>query len=325
MISIRTGLTERAAKAGIALDYAAGCDRICSERADFPKAIEAAKAADLVVAVIGEGRDQSGEGSSRAYLGMRGLQQDLVQELAATGKPLLLLVFGGRPVELHEAIDRAQAAMMIWIPGTEGGPAVAETLFGDFDPSGKMPLSWPRTVGQMPLTYDRRAGGRPHIDGARWTLGYNDETISPRFPFGYGLTYTSFAYGDPEVVTPKVGVGDRYEAVLEVRTSVTNTGTRPGRTVAQLYLNQPVASRSRPLRLLKGAVPMVLAPGETAVATFRVPSRDLGFHDTDGTLVVEAGDYRVFVGEDSDAPKSAGFSVETGWRSAPGNVEASSR
>ncbi|MET0257856.1 MAG: glycoside hydrolase family 3 N-terminal domain-containing protein [Methylobacterium sp.] len=325
VVTIRTGLAERAARAGIALDYAPGCDRVCADRADFPKAIAAAEAADMIVAVVGEGRDQSGEGSSRAYLGMRGLQQDLVRELAATGKPLLLLVFGGRPVELHAAIDQAQAAMMLWIPGTEGGPAVAETLFGDADPSGKMPLSWPRTVGQLPLTYDRRAGGRPHIDGARWTLGYNDETISPRFPFGYGLTYTRFAYGDPEVATPKIGVGDRYEAVLEVKTAVTNTGTRPGRTVAQLYLNQPVASRSRPLRLLKGAVPLVLAPGETGVASFRIPSRDLGFHEADGTLVVEAGDYRVFVGEDSDAPKGADFTVETGWRGPPGNVEASSR
>ncbi|MCE4222561.1 glycosyl hydrolase [Methylobacterium sp. C25] len=325
VISIRTGLAERAEKAGITLDFAPGCDRLCADPSDVPKAVEAAKAADLVIAVVGEGRDQSGEGSSRAYLGMRGAQQDLIRQVAATGKPLVMLVFGGRPVELHEAIDRAQAAMMIWIPGTEGGPAVAETLFGDVAPSGKMPLSWPRTVGQLPLTYDRRPGGRPHIDGARWTLGYTDETISPLFPFGYGLTYTHFAYGDPEVLTPKVGVGDRHEATLEVKTSVTNTGTRPGRTVAQLYLSQPVASRSRPLRLLKGAVPLSLAPGETGIARFRIPSRDLGFHEADGTLVVEAGNYRVFVGEDSDAVKGADFAVETGWRGAPGNIEARSR
>ncbi|GEP10796.1 glycoside hydrolase family 3 N-terminal domain-containing protein [Methylobacterium gnaphalii] len=325
VISIRAGLAERAEKAGITLDFAPGCDRICADRSDFPKAVEAAKAADLVIAVVGEGRDQSGEGSSRAYLGMRGVQQDLIREVAATGKPLVMLVFGGRPVELHEAIDRAQAALMVWIPGTEGGPAVAETLFGDAAPSGKLPVSWPRTVGQLPMSYDRRAGGRPHIDGARWTLGYTDETISPLFPFGYGLTYTHFAYGEPEVLTPKVGVGDRHEASLEVRTTVTNTGMRAGRTVAQLYLSQPVASRSRPLRLLKGAVPLTLAPGETGVARFRIPSRDLGYHEADGTLVVEAGDYRVFVGEDSDAAKGADFAVETGWRGPPGNVEASSR
>lgn len=321
VITIRSALSDRARFEGLTLDYAPGCDRLCADRSGFPEAVAAAQGSDLVIAVVGEGRDQSGEGSSRASLGMRGEQQALVEALAATGKPLLLLVFGGRPVELHRTIEQARAAMMIWIPGTEGGPAVSETLFGDAAPSGKLPVSWPRTVGQMPLTYDRRAGGRPHIEGAHWTLGYNDETIFPLFPFGYGLTYTHFSYGAPEVATPHVGTDP--EAMLEVRAPVTNTGARAGRTVAQLYLSQPVASRSRPLRLLKGIAALDLAPGETGLATFRVPARDLGFHEPDGSLVVEAGTYRVYVGEDSTAPLSAEFAVETGWREPPGRVEAS--
>lgn len=318
-ITIRTGLSERAAKAGVALDFARGCDGQCADDSGFAEAVDKAKGTDLVVVVVGEGRDQSGEGSSRANLGMRGKQQELVAALAATGKPLVLLVFGGRPVELHGAIDAAEAAMMIWFPGTEGGPAVADTLFGDAAPSGKMPVSWPRSVGQMPMSYDRRPGGRPHIEGARWTLGYNDETIFPLFPFGYGLTYTRFDYGQPEVVTPRIGP----DSVLEVRSIVTNSGARPGRAVPQLYVHQPVASRSRPLRLLKAIADLDLSAGETGTATFRVPARALGFHEPDGTLVVEKGEYQVFVGDDSNATPSASFTIETDWRGPPGSVQAS--
>lgn len=319
VIAIRAALGDRARFEGVAFDYAQGCDRDCAETGGFAEAVEKAKAADIVVAVVGEGRDRSGEGNSRSQLGMRGHQQALIQALAETGKPVVMLVFGGRPVELHQAIDRAQAAMMIWIPGTEGGPAVAETLFGDVSPAGKLPLSWPRTVGQMPLSYDRRPGGRPHEPGHRWTLGYNDETIFPLFPFGYGLSYTRFDYGAPEVTTPILPGPD---TVLEVRCPVTNTGARAGRTVAQLYVSQPVASRSRPLRLLKGVVPLDLAPGETKTATFQVPAQELGYHEPDGSLFIEAAKYRVFVGADSNATGSAEFAVEMGRRAPIDGIEA---
>jgi beta-glucosidase len=153
-------------------------------------------------------------------------------------------------------------------------------------------------------------------------MGYADESPLPLFPFGYGLSYTRFAYGEPEIVTPHVGVGDRYDAMLEVRASVTNHGTRPGRAVAQLYVGEPVASRSRPRRLLKGVALLDLASGETGIASFRVPARDLGYHEPDGTLVVEAGTYLAHVGGDAVATRSAGFTVETGWRGLPGSDEA---
>lgn len=322
VVTIRAGLTERAAKAGVAVDHVQGCDAQCGDRAGFAAAVEAARGADFVLAVLGEGRDQSGEGNSRANLGMRGLQQELLAALAATGKPVVLIVFGGRPVLLEGALDRAQAAMMIWIPGTEGGPALADTLFGDADPSGRLPVSWPRHVGQMPSTYDRRPGGRPHEPGSRWTLGYNDESIFPSFPFGYGLSYTQFAYGAPEVLTPRLGNGRGGEPVLEVRASIANTGARPGRAVAQLYIHQPVASRSRPLRLLKAVALVPLAPGESGTASFRVPARELGYHEPDGTLVIERGEYRAYVGSDSTAPSSVAFEVETGWREPAGNRQA---
>lgn len=321
-VTYRAALEARAAAAGITLDVAPGCDRACASDAGFAEAVAAAGQADLVIAVMGEGRDRSGEGSSRAYLTMEGRQQELLARVAATGKPVALIVTGGRPVELREALDRARAVMMAWIPGIEGGPALADVLFGDAAPVGRLPVSWPRTVGQLPLTYDGRPGGRPHLPGTRWTMGYADESPLPLFPFGYGLTYTRFAYGKPEIETPHVGVGARFDPVLEVKVPVTNTGARAGRAVAQLYLHQPVAARSRPSRLLKGLVALDLAPGETGTATFRVAARDLGYHEADGTLVVEEGGYEVFVGPDSAATQSASFDVETGWRGPPGSAEA---
>ena len=321
-VTILAGLRERAAASGVAVDFAPGCPRVCDSRAGFSEAVAAAAGADLVVAVMGEPRDRSGEGSSSAYLSWPGLQHDLLAAVAGAGKPVALVVIGGRPTILGDAPAQAQAVLMAWIAGTEGGPALAETLFGDADPSGRLPVSWPRTVGQLPLTYDALPGGRPHSPGSRWTMGYADESPLPLFPFGYGLSYTRFAYGEPEIVTPRVGVGDRYEAVLEVRAPVTNYGTRAGRAVAQLYIGQPVAGRSRPRRLLRGVALLDLASGETGTATFRVPARDLGYHEPDGTLVVEAGAYLAHVGGDSLATRSAGFTVETGWRGPPGSDEA---
>ena len=320
-VTILAGLRERAAASGIAVDFAPGCGRVCESRAGFSEAVATA-GADLVVAVMGEPRDRSGEGSSSATLSWPGLQHELLAAVAGVGKPVALVVVGGRPTELGNALEQAQAVLMAWLPGTEGGPAVAETLFGDANPSGRLPVSWPRRVGQLPLTYDVLPGGRPHIPGSRWTMGYVDESPLPLFPFGYGLSYTRFAYGEPEIVTPHVGVGDRYDAVLEVRAAVTNFGTRAGRAVAQLYLSQPVAGRSRPKRLLKGVALLDLASGETGTASFRVPARDLGYHEPDGTLVVEAGAYLAHVGGDAVATRSAGFTVETGWRGPPGSDEA---
>ena len=321
-VTVLAGLRERAAAAGVAIDFAPGCPRVCDSRAGFPEAVEAAERADLVVAVMGEPRDRSGEGSSSATLAWPGLQHDLLAAISRPGKPVALVVVGGRPTELGDALEQAQAVLMAWLPGLEGGPAIAETLFGDASPSGKLPVSWPRKVGQLPLTYDALPGGRPHIPNSRWTMGYADESPLPLFPFGYGLSYTRFTYGEPEIVKPHVGVGDRHEAVLDVRAAVTNHGTRPGRAVAQLYISQPVAGRSRPRRLLKEVALLVLASGETGTASFRVPARELGYHEPDGTLVVEAGVYLAHVGGDSVATRSAGFTVETGWRGSPGSDEA---
>ena len=320
-VSVFQGLRERAEAAGVAVDFRPGCDRLCGTREGFSEAVAAAREADLVVAVMGEGRDLAGEGSSRASLALRGQQQDLLAEVAAVGKPVVLVLFGGRPVELGPALERASAILMAWFPGSQGGPAVAEILFGDADPSGRLPVTWPQATGQLPLTYDARPAGRPHQPGTRWTMGYADASPLPLFPFGYGLSYTRFAYGTPQVAD--AGLTQRLDGALEVSAPVTNTGTRRGRTVAQLYLHQPVAARSRPSRLLKGVALLDLAPGETGRAVFRIPSRELGYHEPDGTLVVEAGRYQIFVGPDVTATDGVGVEVGAGWRGPPGSAEAS--
>jgi beta-glucosidase len=199
---------------------------------------------------------------------------------------------------------------MAWYPGTEGGPALAEVLFGDDAPGGRLPVTWPRAVGQVPLVYNRLPSGRPNQPENRFTLGYMDESLEPLFPFGYGLSYTTFAYSDLRVLTSRVSAGDH----VEVRVRVANTGARPGREVAQLYMRDPVATRARPIRELKAFEVLRLAPGESREVTFRVPVADLGFHLVDGTYVVEPGAFQVFAGGDARAGLEGRFEVAEGLR-----------
>ncbi|WP_407527987.1 glycoside hydrolase family 3 N-terminal domain-containing protein [Methylobacterium oryzisoli] len=316
-ITILKGLETRAAAAGMAVMSHPACDPLCRTREGFASAVTMAKEADLIVAVLGEPRTLSGEGSSRAYLTLPGFQQELLADLARTGRPVILVLMGGRPLELGAALEHASGVLMAWFPGTEGGPAVAEILFGDENPSGRLPVTWPRTVGQLPLTYDRLPGGRPHEPGLRWTLRYADESPEPQFPFGYGLSYTQFAYGRPVVSSPSDGESGPLDQELSVRVAVTNTGQRRGRDVAQLYLRQPVARRSRPSRLLRGAQVVELEAGQTQPVVFRVPLRDLGFHDPDGGLVIEPGPYQIFVGGSSAAESGTDVEIKHPYRVAP--------
>jgi beta-glucosidase len=194
---------------------------------------------------------------------------------------------------------------MTWFPGTEGGSAIADVLFGDANPGGKLPLSWPRSAGQLPLAYNLLPSGRPTKGENRFTLRYLDANIRPLYPFGHGLSFTRFAIGDVTVATPRLGPSE----TLEVRATVTNVGDREGQEVVQLYTRQPVASRSRPLRELKAFEKVSLKAGERRTVTLQVPIRELGFHLNDGTYVVERSNYEVFVGDSSLAPLGGEFTV----------------
>jgi beta-glucosidase len=304
-VTLLDGLTRRAARAGAEVVHAAGCEIDCLSDRDFGKAVAAAAGADIAVVALGEPVSITGEGASRARLALPDRQAELLDRVVATGKPVVLVLLSSRPVELGPVVDRLAGLVMAWYPGTEGGNALADILFGDADPSAKLPITWPRIVGQVPLTYDRLPSGRPHDPQGRFTLRYADEKLSPLFPFGFGLTYSRFVVSDLTVATPRLARAD----TLEVSVRVANTGERAGREVAQLYVRQLVASRSRPLRKLVGFEKVSLAPGETKTFTFHVPVETLGFHNDDSTYVVEPGLFQVFAGNSSDADLGATFEV----------------
>jgi len=294
-VTVLEGIRQRAQSAGIAVRHAAACDLFCRSTEELPTAIAAAKEADLVIAVFGEPQELSGEAASRAHLELNGKQAEVLEALAATGKPVALVLIGGRPLVLGTLHERIPAILMAWYPGTEGGPAVADVLFGDESPSGKLPLTWPRATGQVPIYYNRLPTGRPTLPNNRFTLQYIDEAITPLYPFGWGLSYTRFDYKDAAIAKRQLSDGD----MLEVSVTVTNAGARPGQEVVQLYTRDPVASRSRPLRELKAFEKITLKPGESKRVTLKVPVKSLGFHLDDGTYLVEEGAIQVFVGGNS--------------------------
>lgn len=302
-VSVLDGLRRRG---GSTITFSQGCDVPCQSDAGFAAAEHAAREAEIVLAVLGESNEMSGEAASRARLTLPGQQGKLLDRLVATGKPVVLVLIAGRPIELGPTVDRLGAILMAWFPGTEGGNAVADLLFGEADPAGKLPVSWPRTVGQVPLPYDLPPTGRPHDPKNHYTYRYIDEAVTPLFPFGFGKTYTEWALGNVEMPSRRLSRNDR----LEVGATLRNTGSRRARQVVQLYVRQLGASRSRPGRQLKAFEKVALGAGETARLTLRVPVSELGFHADDGSYAVEPGRYQVFLGTASDAPLAGEFEVE---------------
>jgi beta-glucosidase len=317
-VTILDGLRARAERAGATVAYAEGCDLRCGSTDGFAAAVEAASDADVVIAVLGEPEAMSGEAASRAHLGLSGRQSELLEALAATGKPVVLVLVAGRPLAIAQELEKVPSALMAWYLGNEGGPAVAEILFGDANPSGKLPITWPHSIGQIPIHYNRLPTGRPTRSDNRFTLGYMDETMEPLFPFGWGLSYTSFRVSDLVVITPRASASD----TVEVQVTVANTGRTAGQEVVQLYVRDVVASHSRPVRELKASEKIALAPGEARVVKLQVPGRELGFHLEDGTYVVEPGRFDVWVGSNARADLAGSFELIDGMRLLPGQREA---
>lgn len=267
-------------------------------------AVTAARAADLIILVAHEDCEIQGEGVSRTRLGLSGVQQEMLDLLSGLGKPIVLVVETGRPLTLSRAEPSAAAILIAWHPGTEGRTALAEVLTGQAAPSGKLPMTFPRDVGQIPIAYNHLPTSRPWT-GNRYTSGYIDEQPSPLYPFGHGLSYTEFAYEGMKL--------DRTEMALrgeiKVEVTVTNSGTRAGSEVVQLYTRQLIASRSRPVKELKGFQKVDLKPRERKVVTFRLKAEDLGFHDDDGELRIEPGPFKVFAGGSSLTSLEADFRI----------------
>jgi beta-glucosidase len=271
---------------------------------DKAAAVETARAADLVLLVLSEDCTVSGEGTSRADLGLSGVQEDMLDALVETGKPIALVVETGRPLALTSAHEKAAALMVAWHPGTEGRTALAEVLTGQFVPSGKLPMTFPRSVGQVPISYSDLPTSRPST-GDRYTTGYMDEKPTPLYPFGHGLSYTTFDYSGLKVSAPSM----TRDGSVEIRVEVQNTGTRGGQEVVQLYTRQLVAARSRPMRELKGFQKIALKPGQRKTVRFALKASDLAYHDDDGRRVIEPGKFSVFVGGSSAADLAGSFEI----------------
>ncbi len=277
-----------------------------AEIADWnAKAKAAADSADLIIAVVGEPALMSGENASRGTLNLPGIQQQLVESAASSGKPLVVVLENGRPLQVNWIADHASAILESWLPGVEGGNAIADVLFGDVNPGGKLPVSWPRAAGQEPLYYNHNLTQAPETN-PRFTSRYWDISSKPLYPFGYGLSYTTFSFSNLRLSKTNIRAGDSTDVAVDVK----NTGAVAGDAVAQLYIHQRSGSASRPVRQLEGFNRVALQPGETRTLHFKLGRDELQFWSpqTKG-WVVEPSVYDVWVGEDSAAPLHAELTV----------------
>jgi beta-glucosidase len=272
----------------------------------FRKAVATAHWADQVVLTVGETREMSGEAEARSNIDLPGRQEDLIRAIVATGKPVAVVLFNGRPLALENVINDAPAWLEAWFPGVQGGPAVANVVFGDVNPGGKLPASFPVRVGQVPIYYNHEPTGRPCSPTFRWNSRYRDlTTCDPLFVFGYGLSYTTFEVSGLTLSQSSVAPDGSLTATMTVK----NTGSRKGDDVAQLYIHDPVASLSQPVRRLRGFERLTLDPGESKSVTFTLDKSDFGFYDNSGKLVVEPGVIEVYAGDSSAADMKDTFTV----------------
>jgi beta-glucosidase len=291
-ISVLQGLESRA---GVNVEYVPGLSTVRStDTTGFADAVDAAARADAAVLVLGEEYNMSGEAASRTSIDLPGAQQALAEAVTRTGTPTAAVLLNGRPLALSALDATVPAILEAWYPGTEAGPAVADVLFGDVPPSGKLPVTFPRTTGQIPIFYNHKNTGRPPAE-RDYTSRYLDTPWTPLYPFGHGLSYTTFAYGTPQLHADSITVND----TLRIRVRVANTGDRAGTEVVQLYVRDPVASITRPVKELRGAARVELAPGESQTVRFALTPNDLAFFGPGMTRIVEPGAFHVFVGTSS--------------------------
>jgi beta-glucosidase len=301
--------------------YARGAATSYSEdAADIDDAAEVAATADVVLLFVGEDAVLSGEARSRATLDLPGIQPDLVQAVASAGKPVVIVVLAGRPLAIGAECDAAAAVLYAWHPGTMAGPAIADLLLGFAVPSGKLPVTFPKHVGQVPLYYGHSNTGRPSPAAFRplsvtqgkdlevafqYSSHYVDGDPSPLFPFGYGLSYTTFSYDDFELDAPAINP----QETLTVRARVKNSGPRAGVEVAQLYIRDVAATLVRPVRELKDFRRIYLRPGESQTVEFTLDADDLRYFNNDGQSVLEPGKFAVWIGGDSTATLGGEFEL----------------
>jgi beta-glucosidase len=284
-----------------AYDPAKDCDS-----SGFAAAVAAAQSADQVVLALGESREMSGEAASRTEIDLPGKQEELLAAIKATGKPVAVVLFNGRPLTLDGVADVAPAILEAWFPGVQAGNAVADVLFGDVNPGGKLPVSFPRRVGQVPIYYNHEPTGRPCDVTQKYNSRYRDlASCDPQYPFGFGLSYTTFSISNLRLNRQSVSRNGSVTATVDVE----NTGAREGDEVVQLYIHDPVASISQPIRRLRGFERVTLKPGQKQTVSFTLDRSDFGFYDNRGRFVVEPGQIDVYAGDSSQAELMKSFSV----------------
>lgn len=306
----------------VEISYARGTDSTRSRTTEgFAEALEVAADADVVLMFIGEESILSGEAHCRADINLPGNQADLVREVRALGKPVVAIIMAGRPLTLANIVDEVDAILFAWHPGTQGGPAIADLLFGNESPSGRLPVTFPRMVGQVPIYYSHKNTGKPptpdevvHIDdidpyAEQTSLGMTsfhlDAGYTPQFVFGHGLSYTRFEYSELELVSPEIVLGES----MDVSVTVTNVGDRAGDEVVQLYVRDLAGSVTRPVKELKGFTRIRLDPGASQQITFSLSPEDLAFYDRHMNLVTEPGRFHLWIGGSSAAELKAEFSI----------------
>jgi len=285
--------------------YARGCDIEGDDERHIAEAVKKASEAEAVIVVVGEKETMSGEAASRASIDLPGRQEALVRALHALGKPLVVVLMNGRPLTISWIAQHVAAVVEAWFLGSQSGNAIADVLFGDVNPSGKLPVTFARRVGQVPIYYNHKNTGRPPVDSLKYTSKYLDVSSSPLFPFGYGLSYTTFAYSNLRLSQRTVPMGE----ALCVTVDVMNSGKRDGEEIVQLYMRDEVASVTRPVKELKGFRRVALKAGEKKSVEFLLTPNDLSFYDGSMKRVIEPGWFTVMVGGSSEALLETRFEV----------------
>ncbi|MBX2922008.1 MAG: beta-glucosidase BglX [Chitinophagaceae bacterium] len=279
-----------------------------SDETLLKEALDVAAQSDVIVAALGEAAEMSGESASRTDIGIPDVQRKLLEALLKTGKPVVLVLFAGRPMTLVWEQQHVPAILNVWFPGSEAGTAIADVLFGDVNPSGKLSATFPQNVGQIPLYYNHKNTGRPLADGQwfqKFRSNYLDVSNDPLYPFGFGLSYTTFSYSNIILSKASFKPGEKITASV----TVTNTGNITGKEVVQLYIRDMVGSIARPVKELKGFQKIELKAGESKTVSFTITTEDLKFYNSDLKFVAEPGDFKMFIGTNSRDVKEAGFKL----------------
>jgi len=303
VLSVIDGLKNKVSNTKIL--FSKGCEIESDSKDGFSDAISKAKNSDVVILVLGEGRDMSGEARNRASLNLPGVQEDLVKEIYKTGKPIVVILMNGRPLSIEWIDKNISGIIEAWFPGIKAGQAIADVLFGDINPSGKLPVTFPRTVGQVPIYYNHKNTGRPPSILNPFSSKYIDVPYTPLYPFGFGLSYTNFNYNNLQLNKDKISFNDTLSITIQVK----NIGNYDGKEVVQLYIQDLVGSITRPVKELKRFKKIFLKKGETQTVEFKITKDDLAFWTWESNstsigkdvhYITEPGKFKVFVGTNSD-------------------------